>query len=715
MKNDLEKKVMRKVTLRIIPFIMLLYFIAFLDRVNIGFAALTMNQDLGFSPTVFGLGAGIFFLGYFLFEVPSNLILHKVGARIWIARVMITWGFVSGCMAFVQGTTSFYILRFLLGVAEAGFFPGIILYLSYWFPAARRAQVTAIFMAAAPLSTALGSPVSSALLEMHGFLGYAGWQWMFVLEALPALVLGVVVLFFLTDRPAKAKWLTDQERAWLENAMQDEERARAAKQSHSSAWRGLADIRVLALALVYFGTSAGLYTLGIWSPQIIRSFGASSLEIGFLNAFPAVIGVIAMILWARHSDRTKERSWHVIGACLLAAAGLIYAGNVSTLFTVMVALTLVTVGISASKPQVTMRHYKIAAIPADGIGPEVISAGIEVLHALTRHDPQLKFDIETFDWGSDYYKKHGVMMPEEGLNMLKAFDAIYFGAVGAPDVPDHITLWGLRLPICQGFDQYANVRPTKILPGVTSPLRNRGPGDLDWVIVRENSEGEYSGNGGRTHRGLPEEVGTEVAIFTRVGVTRIMRYAFRLAQSRPRKLLTVVTKSNAQRHGMVMWDEIAAEVAQEFPDVQWDKMLVDAMTHRMTLHPQTLDTIVATNLHADILSDLAGALAGSLGVAPTANIDPERRFPSMFEPIHGSAFDITGKGIANPIATFWTAVQMLEHLGERHAAALIMESIEYVCEKGILTPDVGGSANTAEVTRAVVHYIDAKADIAETA
>lgn len=362
-----------------------------------------------------------------------------------------------------------------------------------------------------------------------------------------------------------------------------------------------------------------------------------------------------------------------------------------------------------------MRNYKIAAIPADGIGPEVISAGVEVLHALTRRVPQLKFDVETFDWGSDYYKKHGVMMPEEGLNTLKKFDAIYFGAVGAPDVPDHITLWGLRLPICQGFDQYANVRPTKILPGVTSPLRNRGPGDLDWVIVRENSEGEYSGNGGRAHRGLPEEVGTEVAIFTRVGVTRIMRYAFKLAQSRPRKLLTVVTKSNAQRHGMVMWDEIAAEVALEFPDVQWDKMLVDAMTHRMTLHPQTLDTIVATNLHADILSDLAGALAGSLGVAPTANIDPERRFPSMFEPIHGSAFDITGKGIANPVATFWTAVQMLEHLGERDAAALIMEGIEYVCKKGILTPDVGGTASTADVTRAVVQFIEAKADVAEIA
>lgn len=362
-----------------------------------------------------------------------------------------------------------------------------------------------------------------------------------------------------------------------------------------------------------------------------------------------------------------------------------------------------------------MRNYSIAAIPADGIGPEVISAGIEVLHALTRQDPELKFTVETFDWGSDYYKRHGVMMPETGLQTLKKFDAIYFGAVGAPDVPDHITLWGLRLPICQGFDQYANVRPTKILPGVTSPLRNRGPGDLDWVIVRENSEGEYSGNGGRAHRGLPEEVGTEVAIFTRVGVTRIMRYAFKLAQSRPRKLLTVVTKSNAQRHGMVMWDEIAAEVAQEFPDVQWDKMLVDAMTHRMTLHPQSLDTIVATNLHADILSDLAGALAGSLGVAPTANIDPERRFPSMFEPIHGSAFDITGKGIANPIATFWTAVQMLEHLGEHDAAALIMEGIEYVCTNGILTPDVGGTAKTADVTRAVVQFIESRATVAESA
>ena len=352
-----------------------------------------------------------------------------------------------------------------------------------------------------------------------------------------------------------------------------------------------------------------------------------------------------------------------------------------------------------------MQNYQIAAIPADGIGPEVIDAGVRVLQALAARDGGFAFDITTYDWGSDYYKAHGRMMPEDGLDRLKAHDAIFFGAVGAPDVPDHITLWGLRLPICQGFDQYANVRPTRILPGISAPLRDKGPGDLDWVIVRENSEGEYAGHGGRAHRGLPEEVATETAIFTRVGVTRIMRFAFRLAQARPRKLLTVVTKSNAQRHGMVMWDEIAAEVAAEFPDVSWDKMLVDAMTVRMTLNPESLDTIVATNLHADILSDLAGALAGSLGVAPTANIDPERRYPSMFEPIHGSAFDITGKGIANPVATFWTACQMLDHLGEADASARLMKAVEDVCAAGIMTPDVGGGATTAEVTDAVIDVI----------
>nr|WP_154324689.1 MFS transporter [Pantoea sp. 201603H] len=374
MNSHLEKRVMRKVTLRIVPFIILLYFISFLDRVNIGFAGLIMNQDLGFSPSVFGLGAGIFFLGYFLFEVPSNLILHKVGARIWIARVMITWGLVSGCMALVQGTTSFYTLRFLLGVAEAGFFPGIILYLSYWFPAAKRAQVTAIFMAAAPLSTALGSPVSAALLEMHGVMGMAGWQWMFVLEAIPAVLLGIIVLFYLTDRPGKATWLTAEERDWLESKMDAEERSRSAKQAHTTAWRGLADRRVLALALVYFGTSAGLYTLGIWSPQIIHTFGVSSLRLGFLNAFPAVVGILGMILWARHSDRSGERSWHVIGACLLAAVGLIYAGNAGSLLAVILALTLVTVGISASKAPLWSMPTLFLSGPAAAAGIATINS-----------------------------------------------------------------------------------------------------------------------------------------------------------------------------------------------------------------------------------------------------------------------------------------------------------------------------------------------------
>jgi tartrate dehydrogenase/decarboxylase/D-malate dehydrogenase len=352
-----------------------------------------------------------------------------------------------------------------------------------------------------------------------------------------------------------------------------------------------------------------------------------------------------------------------------------------------------------------MKIYNIASIPADGIGPEVISAGIRVMEALQTRLANVQFHFQHFDWGSDHYRKNGVLMPPDGVETLKKFDAIYFGAVGAPDVPDHITLWGLRLPICQGLGQYANVRPTRILPGIESPLRHAKVGDLDWVIVRENSEGEYSGIGGRAHRGMPEEVGTEVAIFTRVGVTRIMRYAFKLAQARPRKLLTVVTKSNAQRHGMVMWDEIAAEVSKEFPDVTWDKMLVDAMTVRMTLHPRSIDTVVATNLHADILSDLAGALAGSLGVAPTGNIDPERRFPSMFEPIHGSAFDITGKGIANPVASFWTAVQMLDHLGEHEASVRLMAAIERVTSAGVLTPDVGGTATTAQVTDAVIDAI----------
>src|SRR5690349_10364282 len=356
-----------------------------------------------------------------------------------------------------------------------------------------------------------------------------------------------------------------------------------------------------------------------------------------------------------------------------------------------------------------MKTYKIAAIPGDGIGKEVIAAGIEALEALAKRDGGFALSFDHFDWGSDYYKKHGVMMPANGRDLIRDHDAIFFGAVGAPDVPDHITLWGLRLAICQPFDQYANVRPTRVLPGITSPLRNVNGGELDWVIVRENSEGEYAGVGGRVHQGSPLEAATDVAMFTRAGVERIMRFAFRLAQSRPRKLLTVVTKSNAQRHAMVMWDEIAAQVAAEFKDVTWDKMLVDAMTMRMVMKPQSIDTVVATNLHADILSDLAAALAGSLGIAPTANLNPERTFPSMFEPIHGSAFDIMGKGVANPVGTFWTGAMMLEHLGEPEAAAQLMRAVERVtADPALHTPDLGGTATTRQVTDAVIAAVQGK-------
>ena len=349
MDMDIEKRTLRKITWRIVPFIMILYLIAYIDRVNIGFAAITMKEDLGFTASILGFGAGIFFLGYFLFEVPSNIILHKVGARIWIARVMVTWGIIAGGMAFVESSTSFYVMRFLLGVAEAGFFPGIILYLSYWFPARNRAGVIALFMAAAPIATAIGSPISAALLEMHGIMGLAGWQWMFLIEAIPAVILGVVVFFYMTDRPEKAAWLKPDEREWLVKTMQAED-ANKGDQQHHSILRRLANPRVLALALIYFGTSAGLYTLGIWAPQIIKELGVSSMTVGLLNAIPPIISVVAMILWSRHSDKTNERTWHVALACLTAAVGLAIAASTGSMFGLIAALTIVNVGISCSKP-----------------------------------------------------------------------------------------------------------------------------------------------------------------------------------------------------------------------------------------------------------------------------------------------------------------------------------------------------------------------------
>jgi len=381
---------------------------------------------------------------------------------------------------------------------------------------------------------------------------------------------------------------------------------------------------------------------------------------------------------------------------------------------------------STSSATITkVRNYKIASIPADGIGPEVVRAAIEVVQKLVQVSKSFTIEFEHIPWGTAYYKEHGRYVDENVLEVLRRYDAILFGSVGAPgnntlhrlncslltarpDVPDHISLWGLLLAIRGPLQLYANVRPVRTFPGTMSRLRDTKSGapEIDWVLVRENTEGEYSGHGGRSHRGQKWEVATEVAIFTYVGIERIMRFAFSTAQARPKKLLTVVTKSNSMRNGMVLWDEVALEVSRDFLDVKWDKMLVDAMTVRMVNSPGSLDTIVGTNLHMDILSDLAAALAGSLGIAPSSNLDPTRKNPSLFEPVHGSAFDITGKGVANPVATIWSTAEMLGWLGEAEAKDTLMKAIENVCTAGVLTADLGGTANTKEVTRAICEELE---------
>ena len=348
--SSLEQRAVRKITLRLIPFLMLLYCVAFLDRINVGFAALTMNHELGLTPRMFSFGAGIFFAGYFAFEVPSTIILHKVGARFWIGRVMITWGLVSVATAFIRGPISFCVLRFLLGLAEAGFFPGVILYLSYWFPAHHRSAVTAMFMAAAPLAGLIGSPVSGALMRLNGLLSLHGWQWLFLVEGIPALVLGLVTFRFLTDRPSDADWLAPDERDWLSHSIQQEQASLKDPRSHS-VWRALADWRVLALSLAYFGTSAGLYTIGFWAPLIVNGLGFSIFRTGFLVAIPNLIAVVGMVLWSRNSDRTGERYWHAAIACLIAAAGMALAARSG--FSAVLAITglsLTAFGVSAAKP-----------------------------------------------------------------------------------------------------------------------------------------------------------------------------------------------------------------------------------------------------------------------------------------------------------------------------------------------------------------------------
>ncbi|MHB9032924.1 MAG: tartrate dehydrogenase [Anaerolineae bacterium] len=348
-----------------------------------------------------------------------------------------------------------------------------------------------------------------------------------------------------------------------------------------------------------------------------------------------------------------------------------------------------------------MVTYHIALIPGDGIGIDTIDQAVQTLAVASELHGGLTLSYQHYPWGCDYYLKNGSMMPADGLKILADYEAIFFGAVGYPTVPDHISLWGLLLPIRQQFDQYINLRPVKLLKGISGPLR-KGSESIDFVCIRENTEGEYSGVGGRVHRGSTDEVAVQTAVFTRSGVERVLRYAFELARRRPRHELVSATKSNALQYSMVFWDEVFHSLASEYPDIQCRQYHVDALAARFITAPESLDVVVASNLFGDILTDLGGALQGSLGIPPSANINPTKRYPSLFEPVHGSAPDIAGKGIANPIAAIWAGAMMLEHLGQVQTADLVLRAIEQVTASGkILTPDLGGTATTREVGDAI--------------
>jgi tartrate dehydrogenase/decarboxylase/D-malate dehydrogenase len=355
-----------------------------------------------------------------------------------------------------------------------------------------------------------------------------------------------------------------------------------------------------------------------------------------------------------------------------------------------------------------MKTYRIAVIAGDGIGKEVIPAGIDVIN-MTAAQGGFRCEFTHLPWGCDYYLETGRMMDSDGIHRLLTFDAIYLGAIGDPRVSDAISARELILPLRQRLGQYVNLRPMRLLPGITSPLANRSAADIDMICVRENSEGEYCGIGGRLNQGTPQEIAEQTGVFTRHGIERIARYAFRLAETRPRKMLASATKSNALQHAMVLWDEVVADVAKEFPHVELRKYHVDALCARMVTHPQTLDVIVASNLFGDILTDIGSAISGSLGVAPGGNINPDRTTPSMFEPIHGSAPDIAGKGIANPIAAIWAGAMMLDHLGERAAHDRILRAIESVLgDERVKTPDLGGKATTADMSKAITAALESR-------
>ena len=358
-----------------------------------------------------------------------------------------------------------------------------------------------------------------------------------------------------------------------------------------------------------------------------------------------------------------------------------------------------------------MKKYRFAVLPGDGIGGEVIPASLQVLRALAETFSSFDFGTQEFDWGSVRYLRTGAMMPADGMQQLErgGFDAILLGPVGDPRVPDHVTLWGLLLPIRQGFDQYINLRPMRLLNGIRSPLANKTPADIDMVCVRENAEGEYAGVGGRVHRGTPAEVAIQSCVYTRHGTERVIRYAFEYARAHRRKKVTSATKSNAMQYNMVFWDDVFAEVAAHYTDIAHEQQLVDSLSARFVSRPESLDVVVASNLFGDILTDLGAAISGSMGIAPSANLNPERKFPSLFQAIHGSAPDIAGKGIANPLGTVWSVQMMLEHLGEADAAKALMRAIEqFAANATAKTPDLGGRATTHQATDAICQLVRAQ-------
>ena len=352
------------------------------------------------------------------------------------------------------------------------------------------------------------------------------------------------------------------------------------------------------------------------------------------------------------------------------------------------------------------KEIRVAVIPGDGIGREVVPAGQRVLDTVAKIHGGFRFTYETFPWSCAYYLEHGRMMPEDGLKIISQFDAIFFGAVGFPGVPDHISLWGLLLPIRRTFEQYINLRPVKLLPNVESPLANRVPGDIDFFVVRENNEGEYSNMGGSIYQGTPHEVVVQNSVFTRRGVERVIRYAFELARTKGLKRITSATKSNGINYTMPFWDQVFREIGAAYKEIEQEQVHIDALAARFVTHPDHFDVVVASNLFGDILTDLGPAIAGSIGIAPSANLNPEKRYPSMFEPVHGSAADIAGKGVANPIGQIWCGSMMLEHLGFPDAADVVMKAIVTAIRSGSVTPDLGGKATTLEAADAICNAIE---------